>query len=257
MEELYNKEEKKVEIKQNYTAAYIAGFTAVLLAVFLGYTYYANDMVKKGDLDKKYMKKDDITFQDLPAYLQSDYISKFEHNQQLSRLNQQISELGSKNKAGERSYSSVNDVEKVIEVEKIVEVEKPVTIVKTIENIDKTKYKSYGCYEMVSGDYYSSQNCIDKLHDFLDKNKDAKLFEVIGVYNSEEFDVAKKIGDEQERKELKRVFDLAQVGLVEKRVVEGIWQIKNHLGFSTNVRKVNYEIKSQYGLKGFVVRAYQ
>ena len=257
MEELYNKEETKVEIKQNYTAAYISGFVAVVLAIFLGYTYSSKDMVKKGDLDKKYIKKDDITFQDLPAYLQSDYISKFEHNQQLSRLNQQISELGSKNKAGEKISSTPDDVEKVIEVEKIVEVEKPVTIVKTIGDIDKTKYKSYGCYEMVSGDYYPSENCINKLHDFLDKNKDAKLFEVIGIYNNEEFDAAKKIGNEQERKDLKRVFDLAQAGLVEKRVVEGIWQIKNHLGFSTNVRKVNYEIKSQYGLKGFVVRAYR
>ena len=40
----------------------------------------------------------------------------------------------------------------------------------------------------------------------------------------------KKIGDDQEKKELKRVFDLAQVGLVEKRVVEGIWQIKKPPG---------------------------
>jgi hypothetical protein len=256
MEEL-KKEEKRIEIKQNYTAAYISGFAAVLLAVFLAYTYYSNDMVKKGDLDKKYIKKDDVTFQDLPAYLQSDYISKSEHNQKLLESKQNYAKLETEEKISNIKTSDNTDIANVIEVEKIVEVEKPVTVIRNISDIDKTKYKSFGCYEMVSGDYYASKNCINELHSFLDKNKDAKLFEVIGVYNNEEFDVAKKIGDEQEKKELRRVFELAQIGLVEKRVTEGIWQIKNYLGFSTNVQKVNYDIKSQYGIKGFVVRAYR
>lgn len=257
MDELYGKDEQKQQIKQDYTAVYTLGFVVILLAGFLGYTYYTKDMVKKGDLDRSYIKKDEITFNDLPNYLQSDYILKNEHNQKVSQLNQQINHLSSQTKSSYTSSNTTETLEKVVEVEKIVEVEKPVTIVKDTSNIDKTKYESFGCYEMVSGDFYSSKNCIDKLHDFLDRNKGARLFEVIGVYNNEEFDVVKTITDEQEKKNLKKIFDLAQIGLVEKRVTEGIWQVKNHLGFSTNVKKVNYDIKSQYGLKGFVVRAYK
>lgn len=245
----YNDNEKRVEIRTNYAPIYILGFIVLVLAGVLGYNYYTYKMIKKKEFRENYIKKDSVSFDDLPSYVKNDYITKFDHNQQVRELNSQISKAG-----------SLEPKEKIVEVEveKIVEVEKPVEVYKSSAGeIDKSKFKSYGCYEMVDGDFYSSKKCIAELHDFLDKNKDAKLFEVIGVYNNEEFEAVKNIHDIDMKKDLKKIFNLAQAGLVEKRVEEGIWQVKNYLGFSTNVKKVNYDVKSEYGLKGFVVRAYK
>ena len=98
---------------------------------------------------------------------------------------------------------------------------------------------------------------LKELNKFLDKNKDARFFEVIGVINQTEFSVLDKLKNEANKKGIERISNLSQIGLSRKRVIEGTWSIKNHLGVDTNIQVVNYTITSKKNNKGFVVRAYK
>lgn len=235
----YN-EEKKVEVKTSYTGVFILGAVAFALACLLGYNYFAYTMVPKDEFKEKYIKKDDIAFDDLPSYVKSDYISKYEHNTKLGSLNDQVSKL-----------RSAKPEEKIVQIEKVVE-----KVVKVPSNIDRSKYDTYKCYEMIGGDHTPSDNCIKRLKDFLDKNKNSTLFEVIGVANKEKFNVFKQINDKKLKQKVVKLEELAQKGLTQKRVEEAVWEIKKYLGRDTNVHTATYHLDDQ-GKKGFILRAYK
>ena len=239
-------------IKGNNTLSYtLIGIIIVLLG-YIGYIYNSHDLLKKGELKKTYIKKESISFSDLPSYAKSDYITKYDYTKKVDQLNSKINDLETKISANdivtvqnkeERTVESITET-KVITPEK-----------------DKTKAKlkfvSFKCYDMIDGGYYPSKKCVKDLNIFLDHHKDAETFEVIGVVNTKEFDLIRKLKDVYGNGEVARLSEFAQLGLSRKRVVEGTWVIKNHLGTKTNVQVVNYTITSKKGNKGFVVRAYK
>ena len=64
---------------QNNTALYAVGVLLLISMVFTIYIFLSYDMVQKGDLKEKYIKKDNIEFDILPSYIQDEYIKKYSH----------------------------------------------------------------------------------------------------------------------------------------------------------------------------------
>jgi len=271
----YNSQ-NNIETKCSNTMLYI---TIAILVVSLGfniYTYLSYDMVKKGDLKGKYVKIAEIEFEMLPSYVQDNYIEKYKYNSQVDNLQNQISQLKDRPapvcepEIVEKIVTKVQKCEPKV-VEKIVTkiekskpkiIEKVVTKVVKVEvvkKIDKTKYNTYRCFDMDNSGINPSKSCIDKLHKFLDKNKDAKLFEVIGIVDNSEFSVLKKAKDAKiaDDKRIEKLSKLAQIGLSNQRVEEGIWAIKKYLGKDAPTQVVNYTVDlSTSNKKGFIIRAY-
>ncbi|MEA3352433.1 MAG: hypothetical protein U9Q33_01255 [Campylobacterota bacterium] len=252
----YNTNNKTQVQKQDYTFVYILTFLVIGLSSYIGYIYYSHDMVNKGDLEKKYILKDEVSFDLLPSYEQDRYIEKRIYDNKLYELN---SKLANSLKSVEpKIIEKIVEVEKVVEVEKIVEIEKPTAAPQQFDTKkDPLKLKDiYQCYTMV-GDIYPSEECVDKLNLFLDKNKDAYKYEVIGVINKDSFPVLDKVTTKENKRMINRVSNLAQTGLSRKRVIEAMWNVKNKLGVSRDITTVNYTIISNEGLAGFIVRAYK
>ncbi len=131
----YNTQNTMTE--QSNTPLYIAIGLLVLSLIFTAYTYLSKDMVKKGDLKDKYVKTDNIEFNMLPSYIQSEYIKKYQYTSELSNLEDQLNNL-KKQKNGSKTNckETIVEVEKIIEIEKIVEVEKIIEVEKIV-NINK------------------------------------------------------------------------------------------------------------------------
>lgn len=266
--------------------------TIVVLLGYIGYIYYTKDVIKKGEIKRDYIKKDDISFDMLPSYVQNDYISKLRYENKIDDMEDRISQLKSINDVQQNSGRSIvvdklheievekvvevekivvekeileveKVVEKIVEVEKVVEVEKIIEVEKVVEkiveipvSIDKTKYKTFTCKTLKNGTVYVSKQCKKNLISFLKKNNDAKMYEVIGMVDSAEFRLIKKLEDVYGKNKIGNLSKYAQIGLSRKRVIEAIWVVKKSLPKNKNITNVNYTITSK-DKRGFVVRAYK
>jgi len=202
----------------------------------------------------------------------------------------------------ERKVEVVKEVDKIVEVEKIVYVDKIIeaepkivekivykekivmsepkviykdkvlqgdtkivekTVFKDVV-IDKSKFNVFRCYGMSPSGYRLSHKCEQGLKKFLDKNKDAKSFEVIGIMNPKDF---RTIVILKQKLELLKKLDLSgeqvdtlkhlvAVGLDKLRVNETIWEVKKILGRKANIAPVSYDVNSHH-YRGTVVRAYR
>jgi len=155
---------------------------------------------------------------------------------------------------------------KVVYKDKIVEGEAKI-IEKTVFKdviIDKSKFNVFRCYGMSPSGYRLSPKCENGLKTFLDKNKDAKSFEVIGIMNPKDF---RTIVILKQKLELLKELDLSgeqvdvlkhlvAVGLDKLRVNETIWEVKKILGRQANIAPVSYDVNSPH-YRGTVVRAYK
>jgi len=200
------------------------------------------------------------------------------HLRQIDTLNNKIKDLKTNNKSVVKNKPTT--IEKIVEVEKIIKVKEDckaqikqkvgkleqlvrlqqkaiLSIRSGTSSIDKTKYKTYTCKDMLKGSFYIPKSCTKMLYKFLDKNKDAKMFEVIGVVDASEFKVLTKIKEPQNKSKVIKIANFAQLGLAYRRVKEGKWAIRYYLDKNVNIQVVNYIIKSKKKSKGFVVRAYK
>lgn len=252
------------ETKQNNTLVYVLLVLVVILLGYIGYLYGFKDMVKKDDLQEKYILKSDVSFSILPSYEKSRYINFYEHDSQVNELQQQIINL-------KNTQPKVVEVEKVIEkivnvpvekivkvpVEKVVEVEKIVEIQNSIAcNNEKTTFNTFTCKNLEEGSVSISKLCQDKLYKFLDENKESKSFEVIGMVDDKDFKFIKKLKDVYGEEKIKDLAKYSQIGLSRQRVIEASWLIKRHIGNYDQIKAVNYTLNSKNN-KGFVVRAYK
>ncbi len=251
---------ENIETKEQSGVLVYVLFSLLLIAFgLIAYGYLSYDMVNKGDLQTKYTKTDDINFNMLPSYEQDDYVEK----SQIDKLNTKIRELSDKIKNQQnlevKVVEKIVEIEKPIEVEKIVEVEKEIIKnIPVIQKINKAKFEIFRGYNTAEDSVYPTKDTINKLHTFLDKNKDAKAFEVIGVVNMSDFAIKDKVIKAIDNKDrVEKLFKLAELGLSRKRVVEGTWEIRKYLGDDANIQVVNYTITSKKNNKGFVVRAYK
>jgi len=119
------------------------------------------------------------------------------------------------------------------------------------------KYTSFHCYNMGDGDIYPSKQCKKHLKTFLNKNKNASVFEVIGVVKYNECKILDKLKKTESKAKISKIADILERGLSRKRVIEGVWAIKSHMGKDIKTRVINYTIMSKHNKKGFIVRAYK
>jgi hypothetical protein len=173
----------------------LLSITIVGLLGYIGYIYYTKDLRQKGEIRRDYIKKDDVSFEILPSYIQSNYISKLQYDNKLNdidELKSRINQLKSINNVAQNSAKSIvvpkiveielekrvevpKIVEKRVEVPKIVEkivevpkiIEKIVEVPKIIEKIveveakpiiiDKNRYVTYTCKTLKNGTVYISK----------------------------------------------------------------------------------------------------
>jgi len=235
----------------NYTLGYIFLGLFIIVSGVLGYIFFSYDLVDKGDLSEKYILKDEVIFENLPYEIQDQYIAKYNASLQLNRLKEKLNSL-------KKQDCKPEIITKTIEVEKPVEkiitkiIEKPIY---KKEKIDKSHYSTFKCYDMSDVIYPSSQ-CKKDLKLFMQKNKDARLFEVIGVYNTHGFNTLENLKNIHNKKRIDKITNLAQLGLSQKRASEGVWVLKEIAPKDANIQVVNYSIKEPND-KGFIVRAYK
>lgn len=259
--------------KTNNTIGYSLIAAVVILLGYIIYIYMSHDMVKKGDLKKEYIKKDNISFNMLSSHEKGRYVGFYEHDSKISQLNQQISQLKKELQDAKENVQEPKIVEKIVEVEKIVKVEVPVPVeveksTKVVDSqdikeesaikvIDETlsKFNTYTCKSLEEGSVKITSVCKKQLYSFLDKNKDAKKYEVIGMVDDKDFKFINKLKDVYGAKKVKELSKYSQIGLSRQRVIEASWLIKEHIGNYSDIKTVNYTIHSQ-NKKGFVVRAY-
>lgn len=260
------------ETKSNNTLSYILGSFLILSIGYISYIYSSYDMLKKGQLEDKYISKSTLDFSMLSSYEKSRYIEIYTHNNQIENLKQEI--RGLQNNTQISSPKIVEKivevpvekiVEKIVEVEKIIQIEKTVQEVKDIQNTTKIvneikesnlTFDTYTCKTMKSGGIKISQKCKKELQMFLEKNKNSKMYEVIGMVNNQDFKFIKKLKDVYGEKKIKHLSKYSQIGLSRQRVIEATWLLKKQLGNYKNIKTVNYTVNAK-DKKGFIVRAYK
>jgi hypothetical protein len=121
------------------------------------------------------------------------------------------------------------------------------------------------CYDMEVGKYSITSQCRKNIIAFVDKHKNAKYFEIIGIIDETEFTLYKNLEINNfiydKLKVTQHTIDtmkkLSQSGLAKLRAVEGNWVIKSHTNKKAQVYNANYNLLSNDGKKGFVIRAYE
>ncbi|MBD3841032.1 MAG: hypothetical protein IE909_03935 [Campylobacterales bacterium] len=202
----------------------------------MGYIYYANDIVQKGELKEKYILKEDIDFYMLPTNIQEQYISKYKYESDVASAKSSVA-----------TPCEPKVIEKIVEVEKIVQVPTQTTIADT--NIDRAKFEVYQCYDFTQNNTHISKECEKQLIDFVHLNNDAKLFEVIPTMTPIKIEQT-LMGIEQEKLE-----KYLNTGLALSRAQEAIWPIKNTIADKVNVQIANYVV--DFEKNGVIVRAYK
>ena len=121
------------------------------------------------------------------------------------------------------------------------------------------------CYEMDNASYKISSKCRKNIIAYVEKHKDAKYFEIIGIVDNLEFNLFNNL---QNNKSLykrlgvdQRVIDkmkkLTRRGLSKERASEASWVIKSYTKRKAATYNANYELVSKKGQRGVIVRAYK
>ncbi len=261
----------------------------ILIMFFVAFKYGNFGSISKKELEANYIKKTELSFNNLSSFEKNNYISMDKYLFEVDKLKNQEEKIVYKEKI-------IKPKEKVIYKEKIVKAEpkiiykdkiiesEPQIIEKTIYKdkiiesepqiiekiiykdkiIDKSKFNVFRCYGMSPSGYRMSAKCETNLKKFLQENKSAKFFEVIAVMNPKDFrtimileqktDLLKEL--DLNKKQVETLKNLSTVGLDKLRVVETIWGVKKALGKKTIVVPVPYNVYSKK-YRGTVLRAYK
>jgi len=236
----------------------------VILLIYIGYIYKTKEVLSQDKLDEQYIKKESVVFDNLPTYIQDEYVLKSQYDYKINEYESEIANFTNKVKD---TNTTPKVVEKIIEVEKVVEVPKVdvrntatpshtqgVEEQKTIEA--KEHFETYTCKTLKSGSEYISLKCKNDLKKFIEKHKDAKRFEVIGLVDKQEFKLIEKLEDVYGKVRLGNLAKYSQTGLSRQRVIEATWIIKKYIPKNISVDTVNYTVTGK-NKRGFVVRAYK
>jgi len=217
-----------------------------LLVVALALSVYFN-----------FAKTDTKTFEALPETVQSQYVKSTIY----SELQTAFVELKAELAAAKKSLIQKEDQldshsEDMVEIEQVSSsVDMPVSKVKDFAQ----------CYEMENASYKVSSLCRKNIIAYVEKHKDAKYFEIIGVVDNLEFNLFNNL---QNNKSLykrlgvnQRVIDkmkkLTRRGLSKERASEASWVIKSYTKRKAATYNANYEIVSKKGQRGVIIRAYK
>jgi hypothetical protein len=217
---------------KNNTLVYIL---SAFLTIFVGvgiYIYTTSTIIDNDTFHKQYKDIEDIGFIDLPVYIQTDYIKKYDCPTKTKTIttidNTKVLEL----------QAELNDLKNSTdENEKLTEA-----------IVESEKFKVAKCYDMKLNSSELSNQCIANINKLFQDNKDIKYIEVIGLLDNNDLTKVKNI--------TKNEYNLLKLGLSTKRVEETIWYIKDNLSSSIKIFPANYTINSKYNHKGTIVRAY-
>lgn len=124
-------------------------------------------------------------------------------------------------------------------------------------NIDKENFKKiyfsdkveiFKCYDFAQASIIPTNNCLNDLMPFLEKNKNAIRYQIIPVLNDEDESAFSKFENGTK--------SFLINGVSVKRVSETIWQIKKILGDDIIITANSYFVKSEKGNSGFILKAY-
>lgn len=137
-----------------------------------------------------------------------------------------------------------------------------VPVIETISENTNTDYEPisstdefnlFKCYEAKVGSFMVPDRCLENIPQFLNENKSASKFEIIGVVNDDDKIYLKSFFKETATANM---IEFASMGLSRHRVVEASWKAKEIIGEDINLTPVNYTINSKIS-RGFVIRAYK
>ncbi len=217
---------------KNNTLVYILfAFLTILIVVGI-YIYSTSTIIDNDTFHKKYKDIEEIGFIDLPVYIQTDYIKKYDCPTKTKTIttidNTKVLEL----------QAELNDLKNSTdENEKLTEV-----------IVESEKFKVAKCYDMKLNSSELSNQCIANINKLFQNNQNIKYVEIIGLLDNNDLKNIKNMS--------KKNIKLLKLGLSTKRVEETIWYIKNNISSTIKTFPANYTINSKYNHKGTIVRAY-
>lgn len=225
--------------------------TYLLLIIALAVSVFFNLTTVPAENNQEVAKVKCENFSDLPENTQNSYVLKGD----LEAIQESFSKLQTQNNTlnHQLTLAKGNVVEENIKEEKVVSTE-------------ATKVKDFAkCYNMDNSDYIISYQCKKEITNYVDKHKDAKYFEIIAIVDPLEFKLYKNLQNNEflyekldvNQTTIDKLKKFSQAGLAKQRAVEASWVIKAHAGRKTKTYTVHYEIVSQEGKKGVLVRAYK
>lgn len=273
MNEIENKENQIEEIKDNNKKSnyniltLILGFAVIMMA-FSIYWFGSFDGISEDELKNKFIKKDNISFDNIKQSEKENYISKDKYLSEIQKIkNENVKEVEKivyKDKIIKTEPKIVEKVvEKIVYKDKIIEIEKIVELTKN-RDINKSNFNIFRCYGMAPSGYRLSSNCKSNLKYFLRENSDSEYFEIIAVMNESDFRTLMILKEKQELlkeidlsvKQISKLEKITNIGLDKLRVIETMWEVKKILGNNTIVVPVSYNVNSKKN-RGTIIRAYK
>ena len=254
----------------NNNFSYILSFLLIIVLFIFIYFYSNFQFIENKEFKNKYIKIENIEFNDLPYSIQYKYQKKEDckkssfHSSTNNELEKQIDSLKKSNNslynklnnipALEDKITLLNEETKALKfknkelLSKNIKYENKNTSVEEIsKNIKlklKSTYKTLMCTNMQKSKYNMTKECFNNIQKFALNNKDAKYFEVMGMISKDDF-----LKDDYKS-------DIIKTGFASKRARVVIWSLREALEFKSKVLPVNYYITSSKNYKGTVIRAY-
>lgn len=255
--------------ENNNIISYLLGFIILVLLSICTYFYTYYEFISKSDLQNKYTKNYQITFDSLPFYVKSLYIkqedcktddnSNFTNQKEIlnekiktyelkyanekSKLNNKIEQLKDTIIVLNNKIKNLNNDILKSKDEKVV-IKKEKTFINNKIEISKNRnkkfnsYKTKMCTDMPNEKVLFTKSCLNNIKTFANENKNSLYFEVMGLLNIDEYKHNNKL----------------KTKLSQKRALLATNKLKNII--NNKVFKVNYNITSKKQYRGIIIRAY-
>jgi len=103
-----NQSQVQNETENSNLLLYILGTVVIILGSYIGYVYASYNLLKNGVLEKKYVLKNDVTFDMLNSYEKSRYVDFYEHTDAINALNKKIRNLENTTTKSDTKNTSIN-----------------------------------------------------------------------------------------------------------------------------------------------------
>lgn len=281
-------QEKRMETQENPVAQngsntihYVAYSLLTLALLALA---YLNFMPQKTSSNHLTQMVSNVEFKDLPYQVQLQYKTNEEFKKIEAKLNAALEEKQAflkeiaslqeeKKQALQTSSETSQESNKKVEMksqEMTQNINETAQSIKDESHLEKEilakRVKDFAkCYDMEVGKYSISTPCRKDIMAFVDKHKNAKYFEIIGIIDETEFTLFKNLENNNfiydklqvTQHTIDTMKKLSQSGLAKHRAIEANWVIKAHTKKKAQVYNANYNLLSNDGKKGFVIRAYE
>lgn len=205
---------------------------AMIIAFVSQYVKYSSEYVEKGSISKFYIKKDVLSFSDLPQHTRALYISKTEATKIEQRLQDNIKMI-EKSTITDRYLGNI-------------------TFVDQIE-----------CANFKPTSHVAPSSCKKKLARALLEMNNNMIYEIIPIVNSKDFDFIERMVDEgadeenkiEYKERMQDFMEYANRGLSHYRANEAIWILKQSMGKEVKIRNSSFHMFTK-DKAGFVIKVF-